>query len=238
MTTIRKFHKWLGLAIGLQVIIWVTSGMIISLLDQNLVSGSSTKQALTAKHPIGAPTGLISIERLGLPETEQVSSITLRRLGSQPDSQLVYQITGGAGVEVFDAHSGEVVKITKQAAEQKAVVSYKGDGKLASSAFLAEGSNELPNANSVWRINFDDGLATRVYVSGLDGAVLAHRNQYWKVVDFLLMLHFMDYAREDNFNNIQIMLVGFAAFLLATFGLLLVKKGFTRRDFTWRGLTR
>ena len=33
--TLRALHKWLSLVIGLQVVIWVTSGMIISLLAES-----------------------------------------------------------------------------------------------------------------------------------------------------------------------------------------------------------
>jgi hypothetical protein len=58
------------------------------------------------------------------------------------------------------------------------------------------------------------------------------------VVDFLLMLHFMDYTRAHHFNNPQIIVIGFLALWLTISGLLLVKANFTRRDFTWRGLTR
>jgi hypothetical protein len=52
------------------------------------------------------------------------------------------------------------------------------------------------------------------------------------------MLHFMDYARTHSFNNPQIIVVGFLTLWLALSGLLLVITSFTRRDFTWRGLTR
>ena len=234
MLRIRKFHKWLAIAIGLQVFVWVTSGVIISLLDQQIVSGGTTKQTAQVQQTIGEIDALVPLSRLGLQAPEKISSITLRRIGPQ----LAYQITSEADSLLFDAHSGEVFTITRELAEQNARSSYRGEGAIFSSAWLAEGSDELPDRNSVWRIDFDDNLSTRVYVAGIDGAVLAHRNRYWKIVDFLLMLHFMDYMQEGSFNNIQIIVVGFAALWLAIFGLLLVKTGFTRRDFTWRGLTR
>jgi hypothetical protein len=38
MIMLRKLHKWLSLAIGLQVVIWVTSGLIISILDHEIAA--------------------------------------------------------------------------------------------------------------------------------------------------------------------------------------------------------
>lgn len=234
MITLRKFHKWLGLAIGLQVVIWVTSGLIISILDHEIVAGNTTKVALPASAPLGDVGILFPIDRLQGGDSDHFESITLRRLGGM----LVYQVDGGASKHVFNAQTGEPVAITRTWAERNALMSYQGEGEIVSNERLNEGSPEVPGAQPVWRVDFNDSMATRVYVSNIDGRVLAHRNRYWKVVDFLLMLHFMDYLEEGSFNNIQIIIVGFAALWLSLFGMLLVFKGFTRRDFTWRGLTR
>lgn len=234
MITLRKFHKWLGVAIGLQVLIWVTSGLIISILDHKIVAGSTTKSAPPASIPIGHVGTLFPIDRLQEASSAKVKEITLRRLGEV----LVYQIDSESGDFVFNAKTGEPFSITQTWAERNALASYRGNGEITFSEYQMDGSPEVAGALPVWRIDFNDSLATRVYVSGVDGRVLAHRNRYWKVVDFLLMLHFMDYTREGSFNNVQIIVVGFAALWLSIFGMLLVFKGFTRRDFTWRGLTR
>ena len=154
------------------------------------------------------------------------------------NGNLVYHVKGGSKMELFDAKTGISIAINKQTATRKAQESYRGNGALLTTELLPNGSQEIRSNERVWRVHFDDKSATRVYVSATDGAVLEHRNRYWKVVDFLLMLHFMDYAREHKFNNIQIILVGFAALWLALSGLLLVKTNFKRRDFTWRELSR
>ena len=234
MITLRKLHKWLGLAIGLQVIIWVTSGLIISILDHDIVAGNTTKISLPASDALGDVGRLFPISQLeGIPSNE-FKLITLRRL----DDILVYQIDAETSKHIFNAETGELVTITRTWAEQNALASYQGKGEIVSSNHLTKGAPEISGSLPVWRVDFNDSLATRVYVSGVDGRVLVHRNRYWKVVDFLLMLHFMDYVKEGSFNNVQIIVVGFAALWLSLFGMLLVVKGFTRRDFTWRGLTR
>lgn len=231
---IRYLHKWLAVLIGLQVLIWVTSGMIISLLDSNMVAGQANKATSLPQQPLGPAPQLVPIESLEIDKREAITSIKLERALSR----WLYRITTANGVKTFDAQTGQTFQVDKDQAQQQAQQSYAGNAPVLSSRFLERGSSEVHEAGPVWRVDFDDAVATRVYVSALDGSVVAHRNQYWKLVDTLLMLHFMDYPRAHHFNNPQIIVVGFLAIWLTLCGLILVKRSFTRRDFTWRGLTR
>jgi Na+-transporting NADH:ubiquinone oxidoreductase subunit F len=224
----------LGIVIGIQILIWVASGTIISLLDQQIVGGRSTKQDVPAKQVLANAADLVPLQMLSLSVDEPIISVRLERVVSQ----LVYRVKTTTQTRSYNAETGDIFSLKQPDASQIALHSYRGQGSLINSDYLSDGSEEVPGAGAVWRIDFDDGIATRVYVSALDGAVVAHRNRYWKVVDFLLMLHFMDYFRAHHFNNPQIIIVGFLALWLTLSGLLLVKANFRRRDFTWRGLTR
>ena len=230
--TLRTLHKWLSIVIGLQVVIWVTSGMIISLLDHQLVAGRTTKQSVETDPRLGIAPTLIPLGSLDL--SNAVISVRLERAAST----LIYRIITRAGTTTIDAQTGSVFALTEGQARQLATASYRGASQVLDTTYLSEGSEEVHNAGTVWRVDFDDSVATRVYLSALDGSIVAHRNRYWKVVDFLLMLHFMDYLRAHHFNNPQIIAIGFLALWLTISGLLMVKTNFKRRDFTWRGLTR
>ena len=236
--TLRALHKWLSIVIGLQVVIWVTSGTIISLLDQQIVTGRSTLQSKPEKQSLTPLTThiaeLVPLSSLELDPAQTITAVSLERVVSK----LIYRITTRSGTKTFDAETGASFALTDSQAKRLATTSYGGAGSLLTSEYLANGSEEVHKAGAVWRVAFDDGIATRVYLSALDGSVVAHRNRYWKVVDFLLMLHFMDYLRAHHFNNPQIIIIGFLALWLTISGLLLVKTNFTRRDFTWRGFTR
>ena len=85
----------------------------------------------------------------------------------------------------------------------------------------------------LWQVDFDDPLATQVFVDGRDGRVMGHYNDRGAVMDFLLMLHFMDYLQLGSFNNPQIIVVGFSALWLSISGVLLLLVSFTRRDVSW-----
>lgn len=229
MIFFRKLHKWLGLVIGAQLIIWLLSGSIISFIDQQEVSGGITRQA-SSHHPSAARVDvLFPVAQLPL-ATTSAQSITMSSFLMKP----VYRVVQNDATLLFDAQTGQKLHIDQQLAERVAFDSYRGTGELVTSEWLPHGSDEVRDfPGPVWRIDTDDPLATRIYVSADDGQVLAHRNSRWALVDFLLMLHFMDYLRADSFNNPQIIIVGFGTLWIAISGLLLVFYSFSRSDFLW-----
>ena len=42
MFLIRTLHKWFGLVLGLQMLLWSISGAMMALLDHNKVSGEGS----------------------------------------------------------------------------------------------------------------------------------------------------------------------------------------------------
>lgn len=229
MIFFRKLHKWLGLVIGAQLIIWLLSGTIISLIDKDEVSGNLTRTVPDIV-PVTLPSdSLYPVSRLPLTQST-VQSITLKSLLQRP----VYRVAQDDAIVLFDARTGDKLFINQQLAERIARDSYRGTGQMATSQRLESGSNEVRDVlGPVWRVDFDDSLRTRAYVSAEDGQLLAHRNSRWKAVDFLLMLHFMDYVRADSFNNPQIIIVAFGTLWIAISGLLLIFYSFSRNDFLW-----
>lgn len=53
-----------------------------------------------------------------------------------------------------------------------------------------------------WAISFEHGSGATAYVAAEQGNLVRVRNNRWRVFDFFWMLHTMDYAGRDNFNNL------------------------------------
>jgi len=229
MIFMRKLHKWLGLVIGAQLIIWLVTGMVISLVDQAEVSGAVTRHATNEGPPPFSYGEIIPASDIPL-MNRPTQSISLRTFMERP----VYRVVQDQSIRLIDAQDGHQIAIGKELVEKIALASYRGVGRLISSELLQDGSNEVRVVKGpIWKVQTDDHLATRIYVSAEDGQVLEHRNSRWKLVDFLLMLHFMDYVRADSFNNLQIIIIGFGTLWIAISGMLLVFNSFSRGDFLW-----
>ena len=205
------------------------SGCLISLLDAQTAGGRLTRQAIPNGSALAGFGPLVGLENLPLAQKD-VRSIALDTFFYQP----VYRVALADSRLLFDARTGRELIIDKPMAQRIAVASYSGEGQLFDTQKLPQGSVEMRGVSgALWRSDFSDSLATRVYISAQDGRVLAHRNARWALVDFLLMLHFMDYERADSFNNPQIIIVTFATVWLTVSGFLLLFYSFSRRDFRW-----
>lgn len=218
MLLVRKIHRWLGLVLMLQVLIWIGSGLLLSLTDSREVSGYNTRFPPYETFPLANQFPVVAVSTLELPPAP-IYQLQLKRLLST----LVYRVESESGLYLFDATSGSALSVTEDLAAALAQDSYSGSGALLRTEYLAEGSAELaPFSGAVWRSDFSDALHTRVYIDGSDGSLLEHRNDSWELADFLLMLHFMDYGRSGGFNTVQIIVFGVAQLWLAIAGLLLM----------------
>lgn len=224
---LRKIHKWVGLVIGLQFLIWTISGAAMALISMDEVAGGA---AAPAAKPLALPasSGWLAVQRqLG---DARIGEIGLRTL---PDRQAI-QVTTSNGVRLFDAASGQPIVIDRAtvAAVAKAIhpqALMPSRVELLDELTLAVREHELP----IWQADFTDSKDSSYYVSGTTGAVLERRNDSWRWWDFFWMLHNMDYANRTSFNHPLIVMVGVAMSWLAITGFWLLFRTMWRHDFAW-----
>lgn len=222
---LRKIHKWVGLVIGLQFLIWAISGTAMALINMEEVSGGPiSEHAEPAQLPATSSWAQIQRQLGDVP----VSSLSLR----SPAGLQAIQVTTTAGVKLFDPASGRPIVISRPTAARIAAEMHPGG--LAptrvtplTEVTLAVRGHQLP----IWRADFTDEKHNSYYVSGTTGAVLERRNDSWRWWDFFWMLHNMDYADRTSFNHPLIIMVGFAMTWIAVTGFWLLFRTMWRHDF-------
>ncbi|WP_184000116.1 PepSY domain-containing protein [Sphingomonas kyeonggiensis] len=219
----RRIHKWVGLVLGIQFILWALSGSMMALLDADAVGGHDGP----AMHVMAVATdGLIDPARAA--GQTAVSGLVLRDLAGTP----VYELTTGSGVRLVDARTGAPVRIDNALATQIA-------GHVANAPALRATLLERPNLEArehvapMWRIDFKDAENSSVYVSATTGRHLVTRGDTWRTWDFFWMLHNMDYFSRTSFNHPLIILVAFGVLWLSGTGFYLLFKSFRKSDFRW-----
>ena len=216
MKSLRALHRWLGLLVFLQVLVWIASGLLISLLDADLARGRATRAESVAAPLV--TEALLPVSALPRP-FNGVQSIRLQTISDT----LVYRVAGRDSSRLYDAFSGEPVVIDQQRALAIARQSYRplpGEkGMPAASAHFEE---------TVWRVAFADPVDTMVFVGVEDGHIQGHRNNRTELVEFLLMLHFMDYAGGHDFNHPLIIIAALLALWLTLSGALLLVSSIRR----------
>jgi len=219
----KRLHKWLALLVGIQLLLWVISGIVFSFIDHRVVNG-----------------GFIygDNQKPQITELEDFSKILARYPTATEISQYVllgqplFKVVVGEDVKVIDAKSLEDLVIDKALIEQIAEKNYIGGGRLVEAILVSEINDDNRRFNlPSWQINFDDEFETHLYFSAKTGQYQGVSTNSWRTFDFFMMLHFMDYGQRGDFNH---WLIIFAAIVLLFFsmsGMLLVYSSFSRKDF-------
>lgn len=224
---LRTIHKWVGLAIGLQFVLWAISGTAMALLDMETVAGGPRPQATQAALA-GEATGWPAIVRQL--DRETIEGLRLKTLLDRP----VVEVRTVQSTGLFDARTG--VRVTIDAAAARAVAqsdhpdgASPGTVKLLTERSLPIRDHEPP----IWQVDFADDEASTYYVSATTGAVLERRNDSWRWWDFFWMLHNMDYSDRTSFNHPLIITAGIAMAWLAVTGFWLLFRTMWKHDLAW-----
>lgn len=219
--TASRMHKWLSLIIGLQVLMWMTSGLVMSALPIERVRGEHLVDRKAQQSPIAGISAVRPLGELLSTIPGPVEELTLR----MHHGRLMAEAKTNGRTLLFDPSTG--VRMPRIAMDQAAEIareSWKGGGNPALKVTQVEDlSPEFRGPLPAWQVAIDG--TTHVYVSGETGRILAVRTSTWRVYDFLWGLHIMDWKEHDNFNNIW--LVSFAAsgmiFVLTGLALLIMR---------------
>lgn len=209
--------------VGLQLLIWIVSGYYFNLMDSQKASGKQYLQ-LSQEIPDIDKSKLIEA-KLILQEYPASQSLKLMTLLNKP----YYLLSHEKGLyahfvnsySLVDAYTAEQIVIDKPLATSLAKLSYTGPGNLLSSIKMSPPiSDFLREQNPVWQMNFDDQLNTSVYVDAATGRLVGHSNDDKRLFEIFLMLHFMDYGSNGNFNSWQIILFAIVTTWLTLTGLI------------------
>ena len=226
-----KFHKWLGLLVGIQIILWVAGGLVMSWFPIEDVRGEHN----VAHHdpvPLAAGENFVQFDDILAAEPDQaIKDMTLRRLGDQP----VYAARYIDGTQsLFDALTGQKLSpVPEQTALEVAKADFAGESDVPSIDLLDNQTTEYRGPVPVWRIYLNDNEDTRIYVSPDTARVVARRNATWRFYDFFWMLHIMDYDERSDFNHPLLIIASVVALIVSISGAILIFYRFKRRDFKW-----
>lgn len=225
---LRVLHKWIGLIIGIQLLLWTLSGAMMAILPMDKVAGADVRESLEVPLVTASDNWPAVRRQVG---NSPITAISLRQMQERP----VFEIRTAQGLLLFDAATANPIAVDARLARDIASAAYPGEPRIRSVEALRQltlpvREHQLP----IWRIDFADDENSSFYVSGSTGALLERRNDTWRAWDFFWMLHIMDYANRTSFNHPVIWLFGFAAVWLAITGFWLVFRTGWRSDFRRR----
>ncbi|WNC72309.1 PepSY domain-containing protein [Thalassotalea psychrophila] len=223
MRLVRKIHKWVSVIIGIQLLLWLLSGIFFNMMDHTKAAGNTFKNR--AHQHVEVEQALL-VEPLSVLQANKASiSLVQTQLLEQP----YYLLTHTKGLykhfenhyTLINAYTGEQVIVDNELAVKLAKQSYTGPGEVISTKLLHYPLDDFPKQkNASWQINFADDINSSVYIEAGSGRVVGHSDDDKRFADFFFMLHFMDYGNVGSFNSVQMMLFAFITLWLSLTGLI------------------
>ncbi len=203
-------HKWIGVIIGIQIVLWMTGGLVMSIFPIEHVRGEHNirEQASVTLMADNFPVSLQTIIAEHAPDG--VRRVTAKTILGRPVLDLE---RASGGHRLIDAATGGALTIDEGVVRALARADFAGDAPIAEIGLINETNLEYRGPVPVWRVRFADDEDTRLYFLPETGRLVARRNETWRLYDFFWMLHIMDYENRENFNNpLVITAAGFALF--------------------------
>jgi uncharacterized membrane protein YkoI len=239
---IRKTHRWLGVILGIQFLLWTIGGLYFSWSNMDEVHGDFQKKnapLLSSDISLVSPTMVLDTIRR-VHRIDSIVSIQLIEILGKPFYQVrcisaIHNETNHehdmqAMNHLADAETGDLRgPLTKEEATEVAKRRFNGEPEVKSVEYLTATNNHheyRENPLPAYAITFEHPSKATVYVASELGTVQKFRNNKWRIFDFLWMMHTMDYEGRDNFGNnllrffsifgLVTVLSGFALFFVST----------------------
>lgn len=221
---VRKIHKWLGLLLGLQFLLWVTGGVVMSWLPIEQVRGTYWLPA--DDNEILLSEYSFPVNKLPVSSAESVELAV--RLGTP-----VYLVRRGQSRQIYDAKTGQLLpSVAAEEAARYARSRHRLHPKVVSTVPIEVPEGEVRGRiGPLWQVTLADPWNMRVYIDAVTGEVVARRNDLWRFYDFFWMLHIMDYGAREDFNNNLLRSGAALGWFFALSGIWLLFYSFRRSDF-------
>lgn len=208
---LRKIHRYMGVFIGVQFVLWTVGGLYFSWTDIDEIHGDQFKKIPAQQTGFNNLKGISAL----LPNYE-VKSVSLKEISGEPYYFVNHKL-------LVNAETGEKLdEISEADALNIAARHMKDDLEVKSIEKITEvGDHHEYRGGSLpaYVINYEQPGNLKAYVSAGEGDFQTVRYRDWRWFDFLWMMHTMDYQGRDDINNLVLR-------SFSVLGLLTVLSGF------------
>jgi hypothetical protein len=189
---LRRWHVWLGWLVGLPMLFWTVSGLVMVARPIEEVRG---------EHLIAKPKAFSVAGSLVAPQVEglPVLEITLEPRADGPRWEIDF---ADGQSRLADPATGTLLpRLGAADAAKELMARYTGTSRVVEITRVDANSPplELRRAMNGWRVRMSDG--THFYVDGGSGEIVARRTRWWRIYDFMWGLHIMDLQGREDTNN-------------------------------------
>ncbi|HEX9171148.1 MAG TPA: PepSY domain-containing protein [Telluria sp.] len=221
---VRRAHKWIGLVIGVQALLWMISGLYMVVVPLEVIHGDHL--AHISSDPLKPSAQRVDQGRLA----ELYPGITSVKLKNMLGRE-VYEIRQGKDAALIDATSGKKISpLDRDTIQALADAAYAGEGSIRGIEWIVKAPSEVgARPVPLWAVHYEEAGDSTLYFSPHTGDLVARRHNLWRWFDFLWMFHIMDYQERENVNNTLLRVASLTGLVFALSGAWLLLYSFKRR---------
>lgn len=213
MRTLAKWHIWLGWLVGVPIVMWLATGLLMVSRPIEEVRGSHMQRDGAAP-PLVMPGSIIATEGANLKEMRVIMQ----------DGRAVAVLTDMDGhISRVDMTSGARIPSLDAAAARALVAERIVGGDKAESVTLFPADRtpfDFRRPLAVWQVALEDG--TNIYVGRDTGEIEAVRTRWWRAFDLAWGLHIMDLSEREDTSHPVLILFAALSFTGAVIGCVLM----------------
>lgn len=214
----RTIHKWAGLLLAVQILLWILGGLIMSSIPLEKVHGKHLAKRVL-DNPLVKEDYIASLDKILNSISAEIVSVQWSHLFDIP----VFIINTDHDAKVFNAQTGQpFAPLSEQQVRLLAKQHYTSNGEIES-ALLLDAPKEASRAiGKVWQVDFNDTWSTTLYFDPNSAELMSIRSDIWRIFDFFWMLHIMDYDEREDFNNPLLISFSASALIFTLSGIVLL----------------
>jgi hypothetical protein len=199
MRRFAQWHIWLGWLVGVPIVMWLASGLLMTLRPIEVVHGDHLRRE--------APAAAQALVIEGSAIADADAALKDMRVTMQDGRSVAILTTLDGAISRVDFATGAPLPALDAAAARALVADHiiGGDKVAAVTLFPAERTPfDFRRPLAVWQVALEDG--THIYVGRDTGAIEAVRTRWWRAFDLAWGLHIMDFSeREDTSHPVLIL---------------------------------
>jgi len=212
---IRTFHKYLSLAISIQLLLWTVSGIYFAFNKIELIRGEQYLLNEDASNlDLTEIKGTFNTKSINI--VKRLDKWILRLEG---ETQVYYRALNGE--ELMELNELEAIEIVRQKTSLIPLKAVKINSQSRGSEFRGR---KLP----LYKVSTESEDNINVYVGAMSGEIAAIRSDSWRTWDFMWGAHIIDYRDRDNIDNFLLKVLSILALISALSGIALFFKTFKR----------
>ena len=221
---IRKIHKWVGLVLGVQILLWFLSGFLMSYMPIDEIHGDHLLKPQA--------TNYVALDQLDLSQlSDQLNEPIQQVMIKSWLGKTVVEASTSSGVILFGTPDLKpITPISEAMVKQVLKANLAPELQIDFIKKLSRAPDEARGrAAPLWQVQLKGDENARLYISAQNGEIVAKRTDRWRLFDFMWMLHIMDYDERSDFNHPLLYLTALSAFLFTLTGFILFFISFRKK---------